>query len=340
MDLRVRTIPCFSIVIPTYNREVEVQRAITSCLRQDFLDFEVIVVDDASTDATSDVVRKLADKASAEREAALARALPVWERLRLVECRSNSGTCRARNIGVSLALGEWIIFLDSDDALVPTALARISDYALQASPEIGRFGFMYEWHDGTSSPRPTPRRSVAGYEAYLSWVEDSTRWDMIWCTRRSTFETIRFPESYATELEYHLDFAASFDTAFVPEIAAEQFADAPARLTNGGDTRDAGLHCQRIRDEAWSLERILTKHGEALKTQWPRTRERVVREKAILHLMRLATEKGPQVTDIWLQYWKKCNPCLKGLIGVLLASLHPSLYLRAREVKRTWTGPV
>ena len=95
------------VVIPTYNRAADVERAIFSCLRQTHPVFEVIVVDDGSTDQTEQVVRDLATHDS---------------RVRYVGLATRGGAQGARNVGVKRSNGDWIAFLDSDDELVPTSI--------------------------------------------------------------------------------------------------------------------------------------------------------------------------------------------------------------------------
>src|ERR1039458_5800762 len=109
--------PYFSIVIPVFNREQEVQRALSSCLVQDFQAFEVVVVDDASTDNSATVVEGLQD-----------------QRVRLIRHAKNRGVCPARNTGVQAAAGEWIVFLDSDDELLPGCLKRC--FEMTADPSL------------------------------------------------------------------------------------------------------------------------------------------------------------------------------------------------------------
>lgn len=87
----------FSIVIPTYNRAPLLQRAIRSCLAQGFRDFEILVVDDGSTDGTRDMVAGLAES-----------------RIRYL-CQTNAGAACARNHGARESVGDYIAFLDSDD---------------------------------------------------------------------------------------------------------------------------------------------------------------------------------------------------------------------------------
>ena len=95
--------PKVSVIIPTYNREKYVVKAIDSVLRQKFEDYEIIVVDDGSTDNTKEIVNKYGD------------------RIRYIY-QDNSGVSAARNAGIKLAKGEWLAFLDSDDEWMPDYL--------------------------------------------------------------------------------------------------------------------------------------------------------------------------------------------------------------------------
>ena len=93
-----------SVVIPLYNKEPIIEKSIRSVLSQDYDDFEVVVVNDGSTDRSAEIVKGIDDS-----------------RIRLIE-QENGGPSKARNIGVKNAIGEWIIFLDADDEFVPEAL--------------------------------------------------------------------------------------------------------------------------------------------------------------------------------------------------------------------------
>tara|TARA_B100001123_G_scaffold348286_1_gene397623 strand:+ start:1388 stop:2320 length:933 start_codon:yes stop_codon:yes gene_type:complete len=100
------TTPRFSVVIPTYNRERLLPRTLDSVLAQTFTDYEVIVVDDGSTDATQQVVEQY---------------LPTNPHLRY-HLQQNQGACAARNQGAKMARGNHLAFLDSDDEVDPTWL--------------------------------------------------------------------------------------------------------------------------------------------------------------------------------------------------------------------------
>lgn len=99
--------PTVSVVIPTYNRSTLLVRAVESVLGQSFKDFEIIVVDDASTDDTYSVVRSFRDP-----------------RIVYVRNDSNKGVSASRNVGISLSKGEFVAFLDSDDVWLPSKLDK------------------------------------------------------------------------------------------------------------------------------------------------------------------------------------------------------------------------
>jgi glycosyltransferase involved in cell wall biosynthesis len=100
------TEPVFSIILPTYNRAWCLGNAIESVLAQTELRWELIVVDDGSTDRTAELVAQYVDRD---------------QRVRLI-CQPNRGTGAARQTGIEHARGEWVTFLDSDDQYLPEHL--------------------------------------------------------------------------------------------------------------------------------------------------------------------------------------------------------------------------
>lgn len=99
----------FSIIIPTYNRAAFLPKAIDSVLAQTYTDWELIIVDDGSTDNTSEVVRKYTD-----------------ERIRYIY-QENAERSAARNKGIQHATGEYVCFMDSDTYMKPERLALLSE---------------------------------------------------------------------------------------------------------------------------------------------------------------------------------------------------------------------
>ena len=95
-----------SVIIPTYNREKKLIRAIESILNQTYQDFEILVVDDGSTDRTRDLVEEIDDR-----------------RIKYLY-QENQGACVARNYGIACSKGNYIAFQDSDDLWLPEKLEK------------------------------------------------------------------------------------------------------------------------------------------------------------------------------------------------------------------------
>ena len=106
---RTKKRPLVSVIIPTYNRGWTIKEAIDSVLAQSFIDFELIVVDDGSTDDTSEILDSYRDDIK-------------------VLSQENNGVSAARNRGVATASGIFIAFLDSDDLWLPEKLSSQVDF--------------------------------------------------------------------------------------------------------------------------------------------------------------------------------------------------------------------
>jgi glycosyltransferase involved in cell wall biosynthesis len=122
--------PTFSIVITTYNRARIVCRCIDACLAQSTEDFEIVVVDDGSSDDTVAVLGERYDD----------------PRLRLVRHEANRGINPSRHSGVANARGEWVVVVDSDDELLPVALERLREL-IEGLPEGVRVLRSRQLHD-------------------------------------------------------------------------------------------------------------------------------------------------------------------------------------------------
>ena len=96
-----------SVIMPNYNSEKFVTDTIKSVLAQTYKNWELIFVDDCSTDNSLDIVRSFAD-----------------ERIKIIKCETNGGAAVARNVAIDAARGRWMAFLDSDDIWHPQKLER------------------------------------------------------------------------------------------------------------------------------------------------------------------------------------------------------------------------
>jgi glycosyltransferase involved in cell wall biosynthesis len=103
--------PKISVIMPVFNGAKYIKESIKSILNQSFRDFELLIINDGSTDNSSEIVTNLKD-----------------ERIKLIKNSSNSGLVKVRNQGMNLATGKYIAWLDSDDLSLPNRLKIQNDY--------------------------------------------------------------------------------------------------------------------------------------------------------------------------------------------------------------------
>lgn len=130
-----------SVVIPLYNKEQHIANTIRTVLGQSFQDFEIVIVNDGSTDGSCEEVQKVEDS-----------------RIRLIH-QANAGVSAARNRGIEEAAGEYIAFLDADDEWKPDYLA--TQHALTKKyPQCSVFAVNYEFRNAQGKVTPTIIRKL------------------------------------------------------------------------------------------------------------------------------------------------------------------------------------
>lgn len=163
----------FSIIIPAYNSEKEIERAINSIKEQSFKNYEIIVVDDCSTDDTYKVLLKYKD-------------------IKIIRNKENLKAGGSRNKGIENAIGEYIVFLDADDYFAEnTTLEKINNVIGEDKPDIVYLGFKIigkleeEWI-------PTEKNSTL-QERARNWKYENV-WDVCWNTRFLKENNMKFIE--------------------------------------------------------------------------------------------------------------------------------------------------
>jgi teichuronic acid biosynthesis glycosyltransferase TuaG len=222
--------PVFSVIIPVYNAEAYIQRTLESVFAQSFRDFEVIVVDDGSTDRTADRVQTFSHHPG----------------LRYVY-QDNAGPAAARNTGLMLAEGQFIAFLDSDDLWLPRKLEAHWE-RLQASPQMGLsfnwFEVFYDRPDDRPDDRPSGGQRLVPWfappvESTLEWVDFLERnWTGTSSTVVVRAEAVKkgqagFDARFRTGEDYQLWLTiaqAGWEIGFVPE-ALTVYRKRPSSLT-------------------------------------------------------------------------------------------------------------
>ena len=135
--------PAVSIVMPTYNRGENLLQTIPKILNQTYENFELIVVDDGSTDNTSEVMGVFSD-----------------ERIKYIKLEENSGQSKARNVGIENATYNFIAFADSDDFWTEKKLEVQMSRFLKES-ESGFCYCAYTYHDENDKELTVPRKNIA-----------------------------------------------------------------------------------------------------------------------------------------------------------------------------------
>ena len=174
--------PEVSVIIPVYNTEQFLGNCLNSVLAQTFTDFEIIIVNDGSTDNSSAIIEEFAKKNN--------RIVAIHQ--------ENMGLSEARNAGLNIVRGNWITFVDSDDLLAPDFLQELLDAAKQYSATIACSDKQLFWKEseiGNSITKPqvielSPEKALER-ALYQKCGPDYSAWSKlydakIWQNRRFT----------------------------------------------------------------------------------------------------------------------------------------------------------
>ena len=245
----------FSIVVPIYNRASTIGRCVASVFAQDFADYELILVDDGSSDDSAARIRVLSDR-----------------RLRTIFLEENRGSGPARNAGIEAACGDWIIFLDSDDELVPGALGIMAGLAARISADVAALWFRCRMDDGYVSPPQLTEARQWDYAGFVRfWSQSSGQWrDMLYCTRRDCFRQLLQPADRMDDTKFLLDFARQFRIWANPDVLRLYHQDADNQLVDFTGRLDPRRHMNFIRDRANGFRNLLAEHGAFVAREGPR----------------------------------------------------------------------
>lgn len=130
--------PAISVIMPVYQAAPFLRDSARSVLEQTFRDFELILVDDGSTDGSAALCDALAGEDS---------------RVRVLH-KKNGGVSAARNDGMDLAAGEYLYFCDADDAITPDALEKLHSALTEAGADTSGCGVRLVWPDGRTEDQP------------------------------------------------------------------------------------------------------------------------------------------------------------------------------------------
>lgn len=227
-----------SIIIPTYNRRGTISRAIDSVLRQTYKNYEIIIVDDCSTDDTLSLV--------SEKYGGL-------DNLIYIINDANLGPAGSRNVGADSASGDYIAFMDSDDEWVIDALERLVNRLSSTSGEYGMAYGILELHraDGSVFCLPNIQRGLLDGDLYASLLINPFISVITMCIRTEVFREFG---GFTTELQALEDYdlsikiAQKYLIAFVPGVLAISHESTGSVSSRVNEKKDALLHMMKTYD--------------------------------------------------------------------------------------------
>lgn len=231
--------PLFSVIIPTHNRADLLVRAVKSVLVQTEPNFEVIVVDDASTDNTPSVVAAMSD-----------------ERIRYIRHEKGLGSAGARNAGIREARGEFVAFLDDDDEWMAGKLAmQVDHFRRHPGADLGVVVCGSRVLKGNRVTEQIPRPRGWVYEELLAFRCHTTTGTIL--VRRSCFDRVGgFDEAFPAFEEWDLLLRLSQEYTF-------DYVDQPLHLYYEHD----GVRVSNPRNEIRAMLLILNKYADALQAR-------------------------------------------------------------------------
>nr|MBD5376416.1 glycosyltransferase family 2 protein [Bacteroides sp.] len=235
-----------SIVIPLYNKAHKIEETLNSVLAQTFQDFEIIIVDDGSTDGSAEIVAELKDS-----------------RIRIIS-QENAGVSAARNRGIQESKGEYVAFLDADDQWYPEYLSSINAL-INRHKDCDVFTVGYEFIDENGNKRPSivrcknldDERCLSDRYFHIASISDAPLWtSAVVASKMALISSHGFPEGVTSgeDLITWAKLAAKYRIARLNKTLAKYYTPTtgptgkvPCDLTSTNDA--VGNELIRLSDE-------------------------------------------------------------------------------------------
>jgi len=254
--------PVVSVIIPTYNRAHVLPRALDSVANQTYTDYEVIVVDDGSTDGTADLISTFAK---------------LRGRISYIRVERNRGAAAARNRGIDDARGTYIAFLDADDEWAPTKLAMQVALFAAAPPEVGLITTRYILFDQagqlTSVNPPHPKEGDLSL-AMIDFIAGRQEIVGVFSTlmfKRSVIERVgRLDETLRCweDADFYFRAARYFHFSFIPERLTMKYDSADSISCNWAvEAAGVRVFWEKYRDEVGAFphfRRYIARHQHGM----------------------------------------------------------------------------
>ncbi len=220
-----------SVIVPVYNSEQYLPACIESVLRQTYTDFELILVDDGSTDGSLSVCREYARQDS---------------RIRVLH-KENGGVSSARNLGLEHATGAYISFVDGDDWIEPDLYERLTDDLGRSGAGIAACQLDRVAPDGTRTVIERPNAAAYRAEEIVShffengFVKDCMYGSYNKIFRRECIGDIRFkPYAYGEDVLFVFETLSNTETVFIDDFVGYHYRQ------HGGSAMQSGFSLKRL----------------------------------------------------------------------------------------------
>ena len=221
----------FSVIIPLYNKGPYISKALASVMGQTFRDFELIVVDDGSTDDSFQIAQSVLKSADVKHQ--------------LIH-QENAGVGTARNNGVLAASGDYICFLDADDWWAPTFL-EMMDWLIHEYPDAGIYGTNY-YYVKNGRQRICVTTAQTGNINYCRTYAEKLQMPLTSISVAIPKDVFRYSGGFKPHLKLGEDFdlwiriALSHQVAFLDEPLAYYFQDSNPTWRGTGHLTDPRVH--------------------------------------------------------------------------------------------------
>lgn len=241
--------PKISVIMPVYNVEKYVGRAIESVLNQTFGDFELLVVDDGSTDGSGRVCDRYASRDA---------RVQVFH-------QQNSGAPAARNFAMDRARGDYLCFMDADDWVEPQMMERMHGFACEGDLELVVAGFYIDTYcDDAASDcfRQTLSVETQVYPSQRAFREDAYRlfdrnllytpWNKLYLRSYVEERSLRFPQTFWDDFPFVLSVIRDVERVGVMQDAFYHFIR--ARAESETSRYREGMYDKREEEHSWMLD--------------------------------------------------------------------------------------
>jgi glycosyltransferase involved in cell wall biosynthesis len=300
-----------SIVVPVWNRRDTIRRCLDSILSQNFQDYEVIAVDDASTDDSVAVMESYGHP-----------------KLSIIKLEENSGVCAARGAGTARAKAPWILYVDSDDALEPGTLSDLYKRTLTAPADVGVLGYCYREDNGTTTPYPPYPEGPFGLVEYMEREEKASKGgsrNFSYCIRREVFDTLSWPTDRQFESRIMLQIVDRWKWDISRRIGSTVYSDAHNRYSD--KKQNIKRYHITASDNIKMTRAILSEYGSRLKKYCPTRYAVFFRSCATLHFYIGKRWLGLKYMSLYL--WRKPFS-LRGWLILLFGLLGPEFLFWAK----------